>query len=94
LIATLGGADDAIGLGAPSLDPGVRWTRVPRSDTLFESLGLGCLGGVDSKENDTSPSRLEAETVYICLALKSGREDLNLRSPDPEVLISVRIETR
>jgi hypothetical protein len=41
LIATVIGAYNAIGLGAAGLDPGVSRTLVPRSDTLFEGLGLG-----------------------------------------------------
>ena len=41
LIATVVGAYDAIGLGAAGLDQGVPRTLVPRSDTLFEGLGLG-----------------------------------------------------
>lgn len=41
MIATVVGAYDAIGLGAAGLDEGVPRTLVPRSETLFEGLGLG-----------------------------------------------------
>jgi hypothetical protein len=41
LIATIVGDYDAIGLGAAGLDPGVPRQLVPRSETLFDGLGLG-----------------------------------------------------
>lgn len=41
LVATVVGAYDAIGLGAAGLEPGVPRRLVPRSETLFDGLGLG-----------------------------------------------------
>jgi len=41
LIATIVGAYDAVGLGAAGLDEGAPRLLVPRSQTLFEGLGLG-----------------------------------------------------
>ena len=41
LIATIVGAYDAVGLGAAGLDEGASRPLVPRSQTLFEGLGLG-----------------------------------------------------
>jgi hypothetical protein len=41
LTATIVGDYDAIGLGAAGLDAGVPRQLVPRSETLFEGLGLG-----------------------------------------------------
>jgi hypothetical protein len=41
LIATVVGAYDAIGLGAAGLEAGVPRRLVPRSETLFDGLGLG-----------------------------------------------------
>lgn len=41
LIATIVGAYDAVGLGSAGLDAGVPRRLVPRSETLFEGLGLG-----------------------------------------------------
>lgn len=41
LMATIVGAYDAIGLGAAGLEAGVPRRLVPRSQTLFEGLGLG-----------------------------------------------------